>query len=179
MKKIPSEIPDTIVDLALEYAQKAFEKDEIPVGAVVFDTKTFEVVSVAHNETVQAYDPLAHAEVVAIRTACAKLGVKQLVGYSIFSTLEPCIMCAGAISWARLDAVYYGASDPKTGAIEQGVMAFSHAQTHHKPVIVRGIRAKECGMLMTQFFKMKREKQKQQKEAAQSKTANKPKKGTK
>lgn len=179
MKKIPSEIPDTIVDLALEYAQKAFEKDEIPVGAVVFDTKTFEVVSVAHNETVQAYDPLAHAEVVAIRAACAKLGVKQLVGYSIFSTLEPCIMCAGAISWARLDAVYYGASDPKTGAIEQGVMAFSHAQTHHKPVIVRGIRAKECGMLMTQFFKMKREKQKQQKEAAQSKTANKPKKGTK
>ena len=88
-------------------------------------------------------------------------------------------MCAGAISWARLDAVYYGASDPKTGAIEQGAMAFSHTQTHHKPVIVRGIRAKECGMLMTQFFKMKREKQKQQKEAAQSKTANKPKKGTK
>ncbi len=179
MKKIPTELPDAIVDLGLEYARKAFEADEIPVGAVVFNTKTFEIISAAHNETVLAYDPLAHAEVVAIRTACAKLGVKQLVGYSIFSTLEPCIMCAGAISWARLDAVYYGASDPKTGAIEQGVMAFSHAQTHHKPVVIKGIRAKECGVLMTRFFKIKRDKQKQQKEAGQSKPVGTVKKGKK
>lgn len=156
MQKTPPALPDFIVDLALQKAKEAFNADEIPVGAVVFASKTFEVISCAHNETIQKCDPLAHAEVIAIRQACEKLQTKQLVGYSIFTTLEPCVMCAGAISWARLDVVYYGASDPKTGAIEQGTQVFGHSQTHHKPLIVKGIQQKECGNLMTDFFKAKR-----------------------
>ena len=163
MQKTPVALPDEIVELAIQKAQEAFTMDEIPVGAVIFNTKTFEVVSVAHNETVQKYDPLAHAEIVAIRQACQKLNVKQLVGYSIFTTLEPCVMCAGAIGWARLDNVYFGASDPKTGAVDQGAQVFIHPQTHHKPNVVRGIRAEECGALMTKFFKAKRLQQKEKK----------------
>ncbi|MGN1063533.1 MAG: nucleoside deaminase, partial [Alphaproteobacteria bacterium] len=95
-----------------------------------------------------------------IRQACQILQVKQLVGYSIFSTLEPCVMCAGAIGWARLDCVYFGASDPKSGAVDQGACVFTHPQTHHKPLVARGIRAAECGSLMTAFFKAKRAAQK-------------------
>lgn len=163
MQKTPPTLPDFIVDLALKQAKEAFMADEIPVGAVVFNTKTFEVISCAHNETIQKYDPLAHAEVVAIREACKKLQAKQLVGYSIFTTLEPCVMCAGAIGWARLDAVYFGASDPKTGAVDQGALVFIHPQTHHKPQVVRGIHAEECGALMTEFFKNKRLQQKEKK----------------
>ena len=163
MQKTPPALPDFIVDLALQKAKEAFDADEIPVGAVVFDSKTFKVVSCAHNETIRKYDPLAHAEVVAIRGACEKIKVKQLVGYSIFTTLEPCVMCAGAIGWARLDTVYFGASDPKTGAVDQGALVFTHPQTHHKPNVVRGIRAEECGALMTEFFKNKRLQQKEKK----------------
>ena len=163
MQKTPVALPDEIVELAIQKAKEAFTMDEIPVGAVIFNTKTFEVVSAAHNETGQKYDPLAHAEIVAIRQACQKLNVKQLVGYSIFTTLEPCVMCAGAIGWARLDNVYFGASDPKTGAVDQGAQVFIHPQTHHKPNVVRGIRAEECGALMTKFFKAKRLQQKEKK----------------
>ena len=163
MQKTPVALLDEIVELAIQKAKEAFTMDEIPVGAVIFNTKTFEVISAAHNETVQKYDPLAHAEIVAIRQACQKLNVKQLVGYSIFTTLEPCVMCAGAIGWARLDNVYFGASDPKTGAVDQGAQVFIHPQTHHKPNVVRGIRAEECGALMTKFFKAKRLQQKEKK----------------
>ena len=161
MQKTPPALPDFIVDLALQKAKEAFNADEIPVGAVVFNSKTFEVISCAHNETIQKYDPLAHAEVIAIRQACEKLQTKQLVGHSIFTTLEPCVMCAGAIGWARLDTVYFGASDPKTGAVDQGALVFTHPQTHHKPRVIRGIRSEECGALMTNFFKAKRQIQKQ------------------
>lgn len=163
MQKAPQSLPDFIVELALQKAKEAYLLDEIPVGAVVFNSQNFEVVATAHNETVQKYDPLAHAEIVAIRQACDKLQTKQLVGYSIFTTLEPCVMCAGAIGWARLDNVYFGASDPKTGAVDQGAQVFIHPQTHHKPEIIRGIRAEECGALMTKFFKNKRLKQKEKK----------------
>jgi tRNA(Arg) A34 adenosine deaminase TadA len=163
MKKTPPVLPDFIVDMALQKAKEAFIADEIPVGAVVFHSDTFEVVSVSHNETECQNNPMAHAEMVAIRQACEKLNVKQLVGYSIFTTLEPCVMCAGAIGWARLDTVYFGASDPKSGAIDQGAQVFTHPQTHHKPQVVRGIRAEECGALMTEFFKNKRLQQKEKK----------------
>lgn len=158
MKKIIPPLPDSIAQLGLEQAQQAFSADEIPVGAVVFNSKTFEVITTAHNQTIALCDPLAHAEVIAIRAACAKLHVGQLVGYSIFSTLEPCVMCAGAIGWSRLDNVYYGASDPKSGAVDQGARVFTHPQTHHKPLVQKGIRATECGALMTDFFKAKRKK---------------------
>lgn len=158
MQKMIPPLPDTIAELGLEQARQAFITDEIPVGAVVFNSKTFEVITVAHNQTINLCDPLAHAEVIAIRAACQKLQVQQLVGYSIFSTLEPCVMCAGAIGWSRLDNVYYGASDPKSGAVDQGARVFTHPQTHHKPLVQKGIRAEECGALMTAFFKAKRKK---------------------
>ena len=112
----------------------------------------------AHNKTIALCDPLAHAEILAIREACKIIGEPNLTGYSIFSTLEPCVMCAGACAWSKLDAVYFGASDPKSGGIDVGACVFTHKQTHHKPKIYRGYCAEECGTLMTQFFKNKRKK---------------------
>lgn len=156
-KTLP-DLPNDIIALGLNLARQAFAADEIPVGAVIFNSKTFEIIAAAHNETVDKHNPLAHAEIVAINLALKKTGAKLLDGYSIFVTLEPCVMCAGAISWARLDNLYYGAFDPKTGAINQGAEVFTQPQTHHKPVIQSGIMADECGTLMSQFFKNKRTK---------------------
>lgn len=158
MKKAIPDLPEEIVLLGLQMARQGFEADEIPVGAVIFNSDTFDVIATAHNQTIAQNDPLAHAEVVAIREACQKLNVKQLVGYSIFSTLETCVMCAGAISWARLDHLYFGASDPKSGAVLHGAHVFSHPQTHHKPLIQEGLLADQCGLLMSEFFKAKRKK---------------------
>ena len=151
-------LPENILKEALSLAHQAFEADEIPVGAVVFNSKTFEIIAMAHNKTIALCDPLAHAEILAIREACKIIGEPNLTGYSIFSTLEPCVMCAGACAWSKLDAVYFGASDPKSGGIDVGACVFTHKQTHHKPKIYRGYCAEECGTLMTQFFKRKRKK---------------------
>ena len=144
-----------IILTALTEAHKAFELDEVPVGAVVFNSKTGEIVAKAHNLVEKKKNPLQHAEMQVIEKSLKKLNDKFLGGYSIFITLEPCVMCAGAIAWARLDGLYYGASDPKTGAIEQGAKVFSHSQTHHKLKIEKWANL-ECGALMTQFFKGKR-----------------------
>lgn len=156
--KTPPALPKDIIDLGIQLARQAFAADEIPVGAVIFNSNTFEIIAAAHNETVDKHNPLAHAEIVAINLALKKTGAKLLDRYSIFVTLEPCVMCAGAISWARLDNLYYGAFDPKTGAINQGAEVFTQPQTHHKPTIQGGIKADECGTLMSQFFKNKRTK---------------------
>ncbi len=144
-----------IILTALTEAHKAFELDEVPVGAVVFNSQTGEIVAKAHNLVEKKKNPLQHAEMQVIEKSLKKLNDKFLSGYSIFITLEPCVMCAGAIAWARLDGLYYGASDPKTGAIEQGAKVFSHSQTHHKLKIEKWANL-ECGALMTQFFKGKR-----------------------
>ena len=141
--------------LAFKMAQKAFCLDEVPVGAVIFNSKTGEIIAKAHNKTEQKKDVVAHAEMLAIHQASHKLGRKFLDGFSMYVTLEPCVMCAGAISWARLDAVYYGAADPKTGAVRQGAKVFTHPQTHHKPKN-RLILTPECGEIMSHFFKEKR-----------------------
>lgn len=156
-KTLPA-LPKDIIDLGIQLARQAFAADEIPVGAVIFNSNTFEIIAAAHNETVAKRNPLAHAEIVVINLALKKTGAKLLDGYSMFVTLEPCVMCAGAISWARLDNLYYGAFDPKTGAINQGAEVFTQPQTHHKPVIQSGIMVDECGTLMSQFFKSKRTK---------------------
>ncbi len=140
---------------AFDSALKAFRADEVPVGAVIFDSKTGEIIACNHNQTEQKKDVLAHAEMLAIHSASKKLGRKFLDGYSMYVTLEPCVMCAGAISWARLDAVYYGASDHKTGAIRQGAKVFTRSQTHHKPKS-RLFSSQECSKIMTQFFRAKR-----------------------
>ena len=144
-----------IILTALNEAHKAFELDEVPVGAVVFDSKTGKIIAKAHNLVEKSKNPLQHAEMQVIEKALKKIDDKFLGGYSIFITLEPCVMCAGAIAWARLDGLYYGALDPKTGAIEQGAKVFSRSQTHHKLKVEKWINL-ECGALMTQFFKRKR-----------------------
>lgn len=146
---------EKIKNQAFALALKASKADEVPVGAVIFDSETGEIIAKAHNQTEQKKDVLAHAEILAIRQASRKLGRKFLDGYSIYVTLEPCVMCAGAISWARLDAVYYGATDPKTGAIRQGAKVFTRPQTHHKPQ-TKLILNPECGQIMSRFFKEKR-----------------------
>ena len=147
---------DDIFQAAFDQALQAFEADEVPVGAVVFKTDSGAIIATTHNRTETDKNPLAHAELLAIRQACRTLGVKRLNGYSLFVTLEPCAMCAGAIAWARLDALFYGASDPKTGGVEQGARVFNHPQTHHKIHIEKGIYADDCGALLTHFFKQKR-----------------------
>ena len=141
--------------LAFQMAQRAFHQDEVPVGAVIFNSETGEIIAKAHNKTEQKRDVLAHAEMQAIRSASKKLKRKFLDGCSMYVTLEPCVMCAGAISWARLDAVYYGATDPKTGALRQGAKVFIRPQTHHKPKN-RLILTPECGEIMSHFFQKKR-----------------------
>ncbi|MDR2902655.1 MAG: nucleoside deaminase [Lactobacillales bacterium] len=147
---------DLIFKAALHQARKAGALQEVPVGAVVFDTRTGEIVAKAFNQTEKKRDPTAHAEILAVQKACRKLKCKRLPGYSLFVTLEPCPMCAGALSLARLDHVYFGAFDPKTGGLMQGARVFEHPQTHHKPQLTGGICAPDCGALLSDFFKAKR-----------------------
>lgn len=146
----------TILNTAYELAQKAFSEDEVPVGAIVYHSQTGEIISTSYNKTEQLKNALAHAEILAINEACEKLKCKRLTGYSLFVTLEPCVMCAGAISLARLDAVYFGAYDQKTGGIYQGAKVFTHQQTHHKPYVKGGFNEEENGQILTNFFKAKR-----------------------
>jgi len=147
---------ETIFKTAYELAKQAAKADEVPVGAVIFNTQTEEIIATARNQSEELNSPLAHAEILCIRNACQKLGMKRLTGYSLFVTLEPCTMCAGAIAWARLDHLYFGAYDPKTGAVNQGPQVFTRPQTHHKIQIEGGIHADMCGELLTAFFMNKR-----------------------
>ena len=147
---------EMIFKRAYALAKKAFKADEVPVGAVIFDTKTREIIAAARNQTERLKSPLAHAEMICIRRALKKTGKKRLVGYSLFVTLEPCAMCAGAIAAVRLDNLYFGAYDKKSGAVCQGAQVFTHPQTHHKIKVIGGICDTECGNLMTAFFKSKR-----------------------
>ena len=145
---------EKVIESALMMAQKAREIGETPVGAVIFDSKTKQIVCKAHNLTETLHDPTAHAEILAIREAGTLLGLTNLSGYSIFASVEPCAMCACAISWAKLDRLYFGAYDTKSGGVENG--AHVYAYTHHKPEVVGGLRESECATFMTDFFKEKR-----------------------
>ena len=149
---------DEILQIDLEQAQQAFTLDEVPVSAVIFDSNTKKIICTAFNQTETLKNPTAHAELLAIQEASRILNEKRLNGYSMFVTLEPCAMCAGAIAWARLDSLYFGAYDPKSGAIEQGACVFNHPQTHHKIFISGGHWADIFGQLLTSFFKSKRGK---------------------
>ena len=147
---------EMIFKKAYRLAVAAFKADEVPVGVVIFNTKSGEIVASARNQVEEKKSPLAHAEMLCLKKALKKTGEKRLVGYSIFVTLEPCAMCAGAIAAARLDTLYFGAYDPKSGAICQGAEIFTHPQTHHKIHIMGGIHETECGDLLRTFFKNKR-----------------------
>ncbi|KQI67361.1 CMP deaminase [Loktanella sp. 3ANDIMAR09] len=142
------------MDLALTEARAAADRDEVPVGAVIAGPQG--VLAQAGNRTRELNDPTAHAEVLAIRAACAALGQERLAGYDLYVTLEPCPMCAAAISNARLARLYYGASDPKSGGVAQGPRVFSHPQCHHAPQVYDGIAAQQSEDLLRRFFASKR-----------------------
>ena len=152
---------EKIIKTAIQMAKNAQKADEVPVGAVIFNTQTGEILSKAHNQTEKDKNVLAHAEMLAIRKATKKLKRKFLDGYSMFVTLEPCCMCAGAIAWARLDELYYGATDPKTGAIRQGAKVFARPQTHHK-IKLQLKNTPVCAQVMRDFFQKKRLEKKTQ-----------------
>ena len=139
---------------ALDQARAAAEAGEVPVGAVVM--RAGQVIAAAHNAPRGQCDPTAHAEVLAIRSAAQALGSERLEGCDLWVTLEPCAMCAGAIAHARLARVYYGASDPKGGAVEHGARVFDQPQTLHRPEIYPGIGAEEAAALLRGFFEARR-----------------------
>lgn len=139
---------------ALELAREAAAMGEVPVGAVVAEGKR--IVGEGHNLTRTGLDPTAHAEVVAIRRAAEALGRERLGGCALYVTLEPCAMCAGAISHARLDALYYAASDPKGGAVEHGARVFAQEQCMHAPEVYSGMGESEAAELLRAFFAQRR-----------------------
>ena len=143
------------MDIALVEAEAAAARGEVPVGAVII-SPTGDVVARAGNRTREWNDPTAHAEVVAIRAACAALGQERLAGYDLYVTLEPCPMCAAAISNARIARLYYGAGDVKSGGVAQGPRVFSHAQCHHAPEIYDGIAAEPSEAMLKSFFEARR-----------------------
>lgn len=143
------------MDEALKEARLAEARGEVPVGAVVVSPEG-EIVARGSNRTREDNDPTAHAEIVAIRAACATLGQERLPGFDLYVTLEPCPMCAAAISNARIRRLYYGASDPKSGGVAHGAKIYSHAQCHHAPEIYDGIAGAEAEALLKAFFAAKR-----------------------
>ncbi|MDO9526491.1 MAG: nucleoside deaminase [Gemmobacter sp.] len=139
------------MDMALAEARAAAMRGEVPVGAVVV-APGGAVVARAGNRTRELHDPTAHAEVLAIRSACGALGSERLIGHDLYVTLEPCPMCAAAISAARIGRLYYGAADPKSGGVAVGARVFAHPQCHHVPEIYDGIAATEAEGLLRTFF---------------------------
>jgi tRNA(adenine34) deaminase len=143
------------MDAAIAEARSAALRGEVPVGAVLLDS-TGRVVARAGNRTRELCDPTAHAEMLAIRAACAAAGSQRLAGHTLYVTLEPCAMCAAAIAAARLKAVYFGASDPKSGGVLHGARVFTHSQAHHVPEVYDGINAAACEDVLKAFFAVRR-----------------------
>ncbi len=142
------------MDAAMAEAVAAGQRGEVPVGAVIVGAKG--IVAKAGNRTRELNDPTAHAEMLAIRAACDALGQERLADYDLYVTLEPCPMCAAAISNARIGRLYYAASDPKSGGVAQGPRIFSHPQCHHKPEVYDGIGGAKAEALLKDFFATKR-----------------------
>jgi len=142
------------MDQALDLAKAAAKAGEVPVGAIV--VKGGEIIGRGANRPVIDHDPTAHAEIVAMREAARTLGSERLTGCDLWVTLEPCAMCAGAIAHARIERVYYGASDAKGGSVEHGPKLFEQPTIHHRPEVYAGIGADEAGRLLKEFFAMRR-----------------------
>lgn len=145
----------SFMEIALEEARAAGARGEVPVGACV--VRGGAVVARAGNRTRELRDPTAHAEVLAIRAACAAGGSERLTGHDLYVTLEPCPMCAAVISFARIGRLYYGAADPKSGGVAAGARVFSHPQCHHAPEVYDGIAAAEAEALLKAFFAERRD----------------------
>jgi tRNA(adenine34) deaminase len=135
-------------------ARAAMERGETPIGAVI--VRDGEIVSRAGNQTLQNKDPTAHAEILAIRSACRTLGSERLTGSDLYVTLEPCAMCAAAISFARIRRLYWAAPDPKGGAVEHGPRFFAQSTCHHAPELYGGIRESESADMLRRFFAARR-----------------------
>jgi tRNA(adenine34) deaminase len=140
---------------ALDEARAAAARGEVPVGAVLTDAAG-RVLSRAGNRTRELADPTAHAEILAIRDACRAMGSERLPGARLWVTLEPCPMCAAAISAARIEVLYYGADDPRMGGVRHGARVFDHPQCHHRPQIFDGLAAAEARDLLLAFFRERR-----------------------
>ena len=147
----------TYMDDALKEAAKALERGEVPVGAIIVEASG-NIIARAGNETRARLDPSAHAEVLAIRQACNTLKTDRLINCDLYVTLEPCAMCAALIANARVRRIYFAASDPKSGGIQQGARVFDHEQTHHIPEIYPGIGEEKAVKLLRSFFATKRVK---------------------
>src|SRR5436190_23846671 len=143
--------------IALEAAQAAAAAGETPVGAVVVDPASGEVVAVGANQPIGSHDPTAHAEIVALRAAAAKRGNYRLTGLTLVVTLEPCAMCAGAISHARIGRLLFGAQDAKGGAVVHGPRFFDQPTCHWRPQVTGGVLAEESSALLKGFFKTRRQ----------------------
>ena len=144
------------METALAEARAAGARGEVPVGAVVV-APDGRVVAAAGNRTRELNDPTAHAEVLALRSACAASGAERLPGHDLYVTLEPCPMCAAAISFARIGRLYYGAEDPKSGGVAHGARVFAHPQCHHAPEVYDGIGGAEAARLLKDFFAGRRD----------------------
>ena len=144
----------SFMDLALEAAQKAAQSGEVPIGCVI--VRNSEVIAMTGNRTLADRDPTAHAEILAIRQAAELLGSERLTGCDLYVTLEPCTMCAGAISFARIRRLYYGATDEKGGAVESGVRFFGQPTCHHAPEVYSGLGESEAAAMLREFFRERR-----------------------
>jgi tRNA(adenine34) deaminase len=144
----------SFMDMALEEARAAGARGEVPVGCVI--VRNGAVVARAGNRTLADRDPTAHAEIIAIRAAAASLGSDRLDACDLYVTLEPCAMCAGAVAFARIRRLYYGAADPKGGAVDNGVKFFASPSCHHRPEVYGGLAEAEAGALLKTFFQERR-----------------------
>jgi tRNA(adenine34) deaminase len=146
----------TFMQQALAEAEKAAAAGEVPVGAVLVDADSGAVLAAAHNRVDTDHDPTAHAEMLVIRAVARERGEKRLAACDLYVTLEPCPMCAQAISFARLRRVYYGAADPKGGGVEHGPRIFSQPTCHHRPEVYGGFEEVRAGELLRDFFRARR-----------------------
>ncbi|CUH45743.1 tRNA-specific adenosine deaminase [Ruegeria atlantica] len=143
------------MDKALVEARAAADRGEVPVGAVIAGPDG-SIVASAGNRTRELNDPTAHAEILALRAACAAAGSERLPDHDLYVTLEPCAMCAAALAAARIRRIYYGAADPKSGGVAHGARVFTHTQAHHVPEVYDGIGGQEAAELLKEFFAARR-----------------------
>ena len=156
MKKRLAVEKEDYMRVALKLAEEAAQNDEVPIAALIVNPLNGEIIAEASNESAHSGDATSHAEILAIRRACEKLKSPRLWDLDMYVTLEPCTMCAAAISFARIKNLYFGAPDKKGGAVVSGVKFYESPTCHHKPNVVSGILAEECAEILQNFFQKKR-----------------------
>ncbi len=149
---------NTYMMRALQEAKSAALRGEVPVGAVI--ALEGEILSVHSNRVIEFKDPTAHAELLAIREACQKIGYERLAGCDLYVTLEPCAMCAAAISFTRIKTLYYGTEDPKGGGVIHGAKVYTHSTCHHRPHVISGLLREDCSIVLKSFFQALRQAKK-------------------